>query len=144
MARSPAIARTAGSWVGVVGTRSSSRSARRPSWARALLGSAIRPRGRGITGHGALDGASQSPSQAHRPRSKEVTLRPRPALRTAVAAGALSLTLPVTSAEAQSTATVASTSVQKKRLHVRAGKRVVVAGAVQPGAPGAIASLQVK
>src|SRR3569833_3826732 len=42
MARSPAMARTAGSWVGVVGTRSSSLSARRPSCARELLESAIR------------------------------------------------------------------------------------------------------
>src|SRR3954454_21592015 len=36
------MARTAGSWVGVVGTRSSSRSARRPSGARAPLESTIR------------------------------------------------------------------------------------------------------
>ena len=42
MARSPAIARTAGSCVGVMGTRSSSRSARRPSCARAPLESTIR------------------------------------------------------------------------------------------------------
>src|ERR687886_647671 len=42
MARSPAMARTAGSWVGVVGTRSSSRSARRPSCVRAPLESTIR------------------------------------------------------------------------------------------------------
>src|SRR3954454_19258461 len=42
MARSATIARTAGSWVGVVGTRSSSRSARRPSCARVPLESTIR------------------------------------------------------------------------------------------------------
>src|SRR5829696_3608693 len=42
IARSPAIARTAGSWVAVVGTRSSSLSARRPSCARAPLESTIR------------------------------------------------------------------------------------------------------
>src|SRR3954452_16122306 len=42
MARSPAIARTAGSWVGVVGTRSSSLSARRPSCARGPLELTIR------------------------------------------------------------------------------------------------------
>src|SRR5829696_4791118 len=42
IARSPAIPRTAGSWVAVVGTRSSNRSARRPSCARAPLESTIR------------------------------------------------------------------------------------------------------
>jgi rare lipoprotein A len=71
-------------------------------------------------------------------------LRPRPTLRTALAAGALSLTLPVAPAAAQSTATIASAGVEKKRMHVRAGKRVVVAGAAQPGTAGAIASLQIK
>ena len=71
-------------------------------------------------------------------------MRPRPTLRTAVTAGALSLALPVTSAAAQSAATIASTGVEKKRMHVRAGKRVVVAGVAQPGMPGAIASLQIK
>ena len=71
-------------------------------------------------------------------------MRPRPMLRTAVAAGALSLTLPVASGEAQSTATIASAGVEKKRLHVRAGKRAVVAGVARPGTPGAIASLQIK
>ena len=71
-------------------------------------------------------------------------MRPRPMLRTAVAASAMSLVIPVTSAAAQSTATVASTGVQKKRMHVRAGKRVVVAGVAQPGTAGHLASLQVK
>jgi rare lipoprotein A (peptidoglycan hydrolase) len=65
-------------------------------------------------------------------------------LRTAVAAGALSLTLPVASAEAQSTATIASAGIKKKRMHVRSGKPVVVAGAARPGTAGAIAKLQIK
>ena len=71
-------------------------------------------------------------------------MRPRPMLRTALAAGALSLTLPVAPAAAQSTAVIASAGVEKKRMHVRAGKRVVVAGAARPGTSGVIASLQIK
>ena len=71
-------------------------------------------------------------------------MRPRPMLRTALAAGALSLTSPVAPAAAQSTATIASAGVKKKRMHVRAGKRVVVAGAARPGTSGVIASLQIK
>jgi rare lipoprotein A len=71
-------------------------------------------------------------------------LRPRPTLRTALAAGALSLTLPVAPAAAQSTARIASAGVEKKRMHIRAGKRVVVAGAARPGTAGALASLQIK
>jgi rare lipoprotein A len=71
-------------------------------------------------------------------------LRPRPMLRTAFAAGALSLTLPVAPAAAQSSATIAATDVEKKRMHVRAGKRVIVAGAARPGTSGVIASLQIK
>jgi rare lipoprotein A len=71
-------------------------------------------------------------------------LRPRPMLRTAVTAGAMSLVLPITSAAAKSTATIASTGVEKKRMHVRAGKRVVVTGAARPGTAGVVASLQVK
>jgi rare lipoprotein A (peptidoglycan hydrolase) len=50
-------------------------------------------------------------------------------LRAAVSAGAMSLVVPVSSAAAQSTATIASTDVKKKRMHVRAGKPVVVTGA---------------
>ena len=71
-------------------------------------------------------------------------MRPRPMLRTALAAGALSLTLPVAPAAAQSTATIASAGVEKKRMHVRAGERVVVAGAARPGTSGVVASLQIK
>ena len=71
-------------------------------------------------------------------------MRPRPTLRSALAAGALSLTLPVAPAAAQSTATIAATGVEKKRMHVRAGKRVLVAGAARPGTAGVVASLQVK
>ena len=71
-------------------------------------------------------------------------MRPRPMLRTALTAGAMSLVLPITSAAAQSTATVTSTGVEMKRMHVRAGKRVVVTGAARPGTAGVVASLQVK
>ncbi len=71
-------------------------------------------------------------------------MRPRPMLRTALAAGALSLTSPLAPAAAQSTATIASAGVEKKRMHVRAGKRVVVAGAARPGTSGVVASLQIK
>jgi rare lipoprotein A len=42
------------------------------------------------------------------------------------------------------TATIARVGVSKKRLNVRAGRRAVVVGTVRPGAPGLIASLQVK
>jgi rare lipoprotein A len=79
-------------------------------------------------------------------------------LRTAFAAGAMSLVLPITSAAAQSAVAAslrsspaatssssrASTGVEKKRMHVRAGERVVVTGAARPGTAGVVASLQVK
>ena len=71
-------------------------------------------------------------------------MRPRPMLRSALAAGALSLTLPVAPAAAQSTATIAATGVVKKRMHVRAGTPVVVAGAARPGTSGVVASLEIK
>jgi len=71
-------------------------------------------------------------------------LRPRPMLPTALAAGAMSLTLPVASAQAQSTATIAATGIEKKRMHVRSGQSVVVTGAARPGTPGAVASLQIR
>ena len=71
-------------------------------------------------------------------------MRPRPMLRTALAAGAMSLTLPVASAQAQSTATIAATGVEKKRMHVRSGQSVVVTGAARPGTSGAVASLQIR
>ncbi|HEX2412857.1 MAG TPA: hypothetical protein VHJ39_16960 [Solirubrobacteraceae bacterium] len=52
--------------------------------------------------------------------------------------------MPVSSAAAQSTATIASTDVKKKRMHVRAGKPVVVTGAARPGTAGVAASLRIK
>jgi len=42
------------------------------------------------------------------------------------------------------TATIGKVRVAKKRLNVRAGRRAVVVGTVRPGAPGLMASLQIK
>jgi hypothetical protein len=42
------------------------------------------------------------------------------------------------------TATISSVGVSKRRLNIRAGRRVVVAGTVQPRVAGLIASLQVR
>jgi len=82
-------------------------------------------------------------------------VRPRPSLRTASLAGALSLITTgataaspaVTQADAQSsapTATIARVAVDKRRLTVRAGRRVAVIGRTVPGLPGLVASLQVR
>jgi rare lipoprotein A len=86
-------------------------------------------------------------------------LRPRPSLRPALAAGALSLaasgltadpsaaqdtTGRAPSAGTTTTATIAAVGVEKRRLHVRAGRRVVVSGTVRPGVSGATARLQLR
>jgi rare lipoprotein A (peptidoglycan hydrolase) len=83
-------------------------------------------------------------------------LRPRPSLRSAIAAGVLSLTATtgatavvpaVTQADTQGTAPTASyarVGVHKRRLNVRTGQRVKVAGIAQPGLAGLIASLQIR
>jgi rare lipoprotein A len=66
----------------------------------------------------------------------------RPSMpRAAVTAGALSLTMAAPAA-AQTEAT--TTVVGKKRLDVRAGERVHVAGVARPVAPGRRASLQIR
>ena len=66
----------------------------------------------------------------------------RPSMpRAAVTAGALSLTMAAPAA-AQTEAT--SAVVGKKRLNVRAGERVHVAGVARPAAPGRRASLQIR
>jgi peptidoglycan lytic transglycosylase len=82
-------------------------------------------------------------------------LRPRPSLRAAIVAGALSLfattgaTVSVpAAAHADSrgtvpTATIARAGVDKRRLSVRAGQRVAVIGTAQPGLAGLRAFLQV-
>lgn len=56
-------------------------------------------------------------------------------------AGALSLTA-APGAAAQAEATMASGSVKKKRLHIRAGQRALVVGAAAPA--GAVAKLEVR
>jgi rare lipoprotein A len=81
-------------------------------------------------------------------------LRPRPMSRAAVTAGALCLATTGatgTPAAAQTDsqgatprASVAAVGVSKKRLHVRAGRRVAVVGAVRPGAAGLKARLQIR
>ncbi len=71
----------------------------------------------------------------------------RPSMpRAAMMAGALSLTVaaPAAAQTEGPTAGVASAGVAKKRLQVRAGKRVKVIGVAQPAAAGHVASLQVK
>ena len=70
-------------------------------------------------------------------------MRPRPLSRAVLMAGALSISVAAPAA-AQSTATIASAGVAKKRLHVRAGQRAKVVGAASPAAPGRTASLQIR
>ena len=82
-------------------------------------------------------------------------MRPRPSLRPALIAGALSLmattgemAVPAVShADTQGTAptaTIARVGVHKRRLSVRTGQRVAVVGAAQPGSAGLRAALQVR
>ena len=83
-------------------------------------------------------------------------MRPRPSLRSAIAAGALSLIAPtgataavpaVTHADTQGAApnaSIAHAGVTKRRLSVRTGQRVAVAGAAEPGVAGLIASLEIR
>ena len=68
-------------------------------------------------------------------------MRQLPMRRTALMAGALTMTAAAPAA-AQTEATVASAGVAKKRLHVRTGQRVAVSGVAQPAAGGHVASLQ--
>jgi hypothetical protein len=94
--------------------------------------------------------------QALGPVEKEVSLRPRPSLRSAIVACALSLSAitgataavpAVTHADTQGTtptATIARVGVEKRRLSVRMGRKVRVAGTAQPGVAGLLASLQVR
>lgn len=79
-------------------------------------------------------------------------------MRPALAAGVLSLaasgvtatpsvaqeTTGGTQSAGTTTATIAAVGVEKRRLHVRAGRRVVVRGTVRPGVSGATASLQLR
>ena len=69
-------------------------------------------------------------------------MRPRPMLRAAVMAGALSLTVPGV-ADAQ-TANIAAAGVAKKRLHVTSGRQAHVIGSVRPGSAGLTVRLQVR
>jgi rare lipoprotein A len=91
-------------------------------------------------------------------------LRPRPSLRRAAIAGALSLMAttgaaggsasasasprpagtPADSQGTTPTATIASAGVDKRRLSVRIGRRVVVVGTARPGVAGLVASLQIR
>jgi rare lipoprotein A len=81
-------------------------------------------------------------------------LRPRPMLRAAVLAGGLSLVATGATAVPAAAQTdtqgsnpvagIAKVAVAKKRLHVRAGRRVAVVGKVRPGAGGLKARLQVR
>jgi rare lipoprotein A len=83
-------------------------------------------------------------------------LRPRPSLRSAIVACALSLfaitgataAVPAVShADTQGTtptATIARVGVDKRRLSVRMGRKVRVAGTAEPGVAGLLASLQVR
>jgi rare lipoprotein A len=70
-------------------------------------------------------------------------MRPRPMSRAAVMAGAVSLAVPLV-APVAADADVAAVGVKKKRMHIRAGHRVSVAGTVQPRTAGVIASLQIR
>ena len=72
-------------------------------------------------------------------------MRPRFTSRTAVSAGALSLTMAVPAAAQTDppTASIASTAVAKKRMHVRAGERTSVVGVARPAGAGHVAALQV-
>jgi rare lipoprotein A len=81
-------------------------------------------------------------------------LRPRPSLLLAASAGALSLAtsgVAAVPAVAQSdtqgthpTATIARVGVDKRRLEVRAGQRVLVIGTARPGVAGLEAVLQIR
>ena len=83
-------------------------------------------------------------------------MRPRPSLRTALTAGALSLTATtgvtaatpaVSHADSRAsapTASIARVGVDKRRLSIRAGRRVKVIGYAQPGLAGLLASLQIR
>ena len=81
-------------------------------------------------------------------------MRPRPMWRAAVTAGALSLVTTGAAAVPAAAQTdtqgstpvagIAKLAVAKKRLHVRAGRRVAVVGAVRPGTAGLKARLQVR
>jgi rare lipoprotein A len=70
-------------------------------------------------------------------------MRPRPISRAAVTAGALSLAVPLP-APAPADAGIAAVRVKKKRMHIRAGHRVAVAGTVEPPTAGVRASLQIR
>jgi rare lipoprotein A len=69
-------------------------------------------------------------------------MRSRPIPRAAVMAGAVSLAVPVI-APVPADASTAAVAVKKKRMHVRAGRRVSVMGTVQPRTAGVVASLQI-
>jgi rare lipoprotein A len=70
-------------------------------------------------------------------------VRPRPMSHAAVMAGALSLAVPFVAADTAD-ASIAAVQVTNKRMHVRAGARVVVVGSVQPRLAGVVASLQIR
>jgi rare lipoprotein A len=81
-------------------------------------------------------------------------LPPRPSSRPAILAGALSLVAGGATAQPSAArsgpqgsppvASAAGVGFEKRRLQVRAGRRVVVAGSVRPAAAGLIAVLQVR
>jgi rare lipoprotein A len=83
-------------------------------------------------------------------------LRPRPSARAAILAGPLSLIATTNASGAvpasaspgtQGTtpgATVARVGVDKRRLSVRAGRRVAVIGRAEPGFPGLVTLLQIR
>jgi rare lipoprotein A len=83
-------------------------------------------------------------------------LRPRPSVRAAILAGALSLIATTNASGAvparastdtsgtSPTANVARVGVDKRRLSIRAGRRVVVIGRAEPGFPGLRALLQIR
>lgn len=72
-------------------------------------------------------------------------MRPRPMRRAVLMAGALTFTAtaPAAAQSESPTATVSSVGVAKKRLHVKAGQRVVVTGVARPAGAGRVASLQI-
>jgi hypothetical protein len=83
-------------------------------------------------------------------------LRPRPSVRAAILAGALSLIATTNASGAvparasadtsgtSPTANVARVGVDKRRLSIRAGRRVVVIGRAEPGFPDLRALLQIR
>jgi rare lipoprotein A len=83
-------------------------------------------------------------------------LRPRPSVRGTILAGALSLIATTYASGAvparasidtsgtSPTANVARVGVDKRRLSIRAGRRVVVIGRAEPGFPGLRALLQIR